>query len=281
VLIITVVYLFPGMAAVAAQPDIGEFKSGCFTAISRLLPHCENGWLSVWISISGVCGAVSLLNAALSCSGRETYASALVGAFPFGWPLARLDPIGAGDPLPIRALLFMSILTIPLCFFNFGLLVSWTGSLSVMSQCMQVVTFITVRRGHSGTRNPPIPTEPPVPASAIQELPLHDRNAPDQLLVPTRGNGLAGETNLAHIASDREMEGKFIIPGGTFGAALACSALGGISLTVLAFRGWKSLLMACLLVGGMYCLKGLELLWRASMDPSRSFRAHHVLYGGR
>jgi amino acid transporter len=254
VLIVTVVYLLPGIAAVSVQPDITQFQSGTFSSVSKLLPYCESGWLSVWISIAGVCSALSLLNVALSCTGRETYASALVGAFPFGSALGRLDTFRGGDPLPLRGIVLMSILTVPFSLFDFALLISWNGPLTVLAQCMQIATFVAIRRGSIAG-----PKKQEMQDALIPEQTI------DQGMLPERADEvIVIEENVAEreeLLGEEELENKFTIPGGWFGAGLVCFALAGISLTLLVFSGWGALGGACMLVAGMYCLKGMELLW--------------------
>jgi amino acid transporter len=145
VALVTLVYLLPTIAGVSAQPDVTVWEAGYFATVSETLPHCGNGWLSHWISIAGAASSLSLLNAALSCNGRELYASGVLGAFPFSKFLGTLDKNMKGDLCPIRAIVVMAVLTLPFALADFTWLVEWSGFLLVEAQLLQTAIFVACR----------------------------------------------------------------------------------------------------------------------------------------
>lgn len=145
VAIITTVYLFPTITGVSAELDLAELESDSFGSVAKQLPHCSNGWLSFWISLVGAASSLSLLNAALSCNGRELYASARLGAYPFSNFLSKMDTNFRGDICPIRTIVILAMLTLPFCLFDFSWLVEWSILLIVLGQFVQMAVFITCR----------------------------------------------------------------------------------------------------------------------------------------
>ncbi|OHT00367.1 putative polyamine transporter [Tritrichomonas foetus] len=145
VLLVTLSYLLPTVSGVAIEPDLTKWSSGAFSGISRKLPHCGNGWLSFWISLAGVFSSLSLLNVALSCTGRELYACGVINAFPFSKYFAKLQPNFKKEQAPIISIVFMSVLTIPFSLFDFSMLVEWTGLLTVIAQVIQIAVYIVSR----------------------------------------------------------------------------------------------------------------------------------------
>lgn len=103
-----------------------------FSEISKKLTHCG-------ISVAGVFSSLSLLNIAISCTARETYAGALLDAFPLSRFLARLDSNMKKQKLPIVSIVFMSAMTIP-----FSILVEWSGLLTVIQQMIQIAAYIAL-----------------------------------------------------------------------------------------------------------------------------------------
>lgn len=83
IVLVTLVYLLPTISGVSVETDLNRWASCAFSEISKKLPHCQNGWLAYWISVAGLLSAISLLNIAISCTSRETYAAALIGSLPF------------------------------------------------------------------------------------------------------------------------------------------------------------------------------------------------------
>lgn len=84
------------------------------------------------------------MNIAISCTARETYAGALLDAFPLSRFLARLDSNMKKQKLPIVSIVFMSVMTIPFSFFDFSILVEWSGLLTVIKQMIQIAAYIAL-----------------------------------------------------------------------------------------------------------------------------------------
>ena len=84
------------------------------------------------------------MNIAISCTARETYAGALLDAFPLSRFLARLDSNMKKQKLPIVSIVFMSVMTIPFSFFDFSILVEWSGLLTVIQQMIQIAAYIAL-----------------------------------------------------------------------------------------------------------------------------------------
>ena len=84
------------------------------------------------------------MNIAISCTARETYAGALLDAFPLSRFLARLDSNMKKQKLPIVSIVFMSVMTIPFSFFDFAILVEWSGLLTVIQQMIQIAAYIAL-----------------------------------------------------------------------------------------------------------------------------------------
>ena len=145
ILITILVYILPTVSGISIETDLERWKSGDFSEISKKLPYCSNGWLGYWINVAGIFSALSMLNIAISCTGRETFAGALLDAFPFSNYLSRLSNNMKHEPLPIISLVFMSVITIPFTLFDFSMLVEWSGLLTVIQQLIQVASFIALR----------------------------------------------------------------------------------------------------------------------------------------
>jgi amino acid transporter len=230
VLIVTLVYLLPSIAAVSVEPDISQFESGFFSTVVNSLPYCASGWLSIWISVAGAFSSLSLLNVALSCTGREVYASARIGAFPLANFLGKLDSNCKNDALPIRGVVFMSLLTVPFTFFGFSWLVAWTGVLTIAAQLVQCAVFCALR----------VPSHM---AKMARRLGPEDSSANIDFV----------------LVSEENLEKKFVIPGGWPVAIVTCVAISAVSIALLVFSGWVATLGAVALVVGMFVIKGIEV----------------------
>jgi amino acid transporter len=86
-----------------------------------------------------------LLNAAVSCNGRELYASGRLGAFPFSEFLGAMGVDLNGSPCPVRAIIVEAALTLPFSLFDFDRLVEWSSLLLVISQFFQIAVFVACR----------------------------------------------------------------------------------------------------------------------------------------
>jgi amino acid transporter len=232
VAIITTVYLLPTIAGVSAEPDLEKWESGSFASIAKELPHCSNGWLSSWISLGGAVSSLSLLNAALSCNGRELYASAKLKAYPFSGWLSTMDLNLRGDLCPIRAIVVWAVLTLPFSLFDFSMLVEWSSLLMVMGQFVQVAIFIVCR----------------VPC-------LRDRCAKKK----EESSSMPSYTIMAP-ANDQQMDGedKFLVGGGWIGVGLVSVPVVLISGLLCVLQGWESLVVSAALVIGMYILNLID-----------------------
>jgi amino acid transporter len=230
--IITVVYLVPTIAGVAAEPDLEQWKSGSFSSIAKELPYCSNGWLSFWISLGGVASSLSLLNAALSCNGRELYASAKLGAYPFSAFLGKMGENVRGDACPMRAILVWAVLTLPFSLFDFSWLVEWSSLLMVLGQFIQIAIFIVCRleclRDRWAAKREESSSMPPYTAMN----PVKDR--------------------------DLEAEEKFMIGGGWIGVAIVVVPLFLVSGLMCVLQGWESLVVSAILVLAMYVLRLID-----------------------
>ena len=245
VLLVTVVYLLPSVAGVCAEPDLSKWVSGAFSTVARELPYCQNGWLSFWISLAGALSSLSLLNVALSCTGRELYAGGRIGAFPFSWFIGQLNANLRHDLIPVRGILIMSLLTLPLSLFDFAMLVEWTGLLTVMAQVIQIVIFIMCRipkcmaryrRAHRTVRD-----------EDSQSMPSYVDNAP--FGVHETEDGIP----------NKDLENRFIICGGWFGVVLTVVPLASVSVFMCVTSGWKAFLVSLAFIAGMFVLKGIDV----------------------
>lgn len=246
VILVTVVYLLPSMAGVCAEPDVSKWVSGAFSTVAKQLPYCENGWLSFWISLAGALSSLSLLNVALSCTGRELYAGGRIGAFPFSWFIGQLNVNLRKDLIPVRGIVIMSLLTLPLSLFDFAMLVEWTGLLTVLAQVIQIAIFISCRipkcmnRYHSNLHR--------IRDEDSQSMPSYVDSGP--LGIPEEG------------LRSNDMDKKFTICGGWFGVALTVTPLAALSVFMCVSSGWQSFLVSLAFIAGMFLLKGIELLIR-------------------
>lgn len=235
VILVTIVYLLPTIAGVCAEPDLTQWMSGSFSSVARKLPYCSNGWLSFWISLAGAFSSLSLLNVALTCTGRELYAGGKIGAFPFSSFVGKMQKNFKKEPLPVRGILIMSFLTIPLSFLNFDQLIEWTGLLTVIAQFIQIAIFIACR----------IP-------SCMENYRKTLAKSNDDNIVSLYGDSESEQ-------SIPNLEDKFIICGGWPGAICNVVPLVAVSVFMCVCSGWISLLVCVALVAIMFGLKGIEM----------------------
>jgi amino acid transporter len=258
VVIITAVYLMPTIAGVSAEPDLSKWESGSFGSIANELPHCSNGWLSSWISVGGAVSSLSLLNAALSCTGRELYASAMLRAYPFSDFLGTMDVNTRGDSCPIRAIGVWAVLTLPFSLFDFSWLVEWSSLLVVLGQFVQIAIFIVCRLQCLKDRWTKNREESSSMPSYTVMTPVKDQ----ELIV----------------------EDKFIIAGGWFGVLLVAIPVFIISALLCALQDGESIVVSVLLVIGMYLLWGMDYgtrkLYRCCTAPKISQSPTAIPVGG-
>lgn len=251
IIVVVLVYLLPTISGLSIEPDLSRWASAAFADISKKLPHCENGWLGYWISVAGVFSALSLLNIAISCTGRETYAGAMLDAYPLSRYLARLHNNMKHEPLPIIALILMSVLTIPFSFFDFSILVEWSGLLTVIQQLIQIAAFIALRFPSMVKRMKKEQVEIKAKLNSL-EISAQDSIEDDQ--------SLETETEIDDFDVDyNDLSNKFIIPGGWFGVAIVCIPLIAISIFLCVVQGWMSLVISIAMVIAMFLLKGIEI----------------------
>jgi amino acid transporter len=249
--LVTLVYMLPMISGLAVEPDLEKWESGSFAEVAKKVPHCGNGWLSFWISLAGALSALSLLNVALSCTGRETYAAGKMGAFPGGSLFGRLTKNCRGDSLPIISTVVMSVLTIPMSLLGFESLVEWSGLLTAVAQLIQVVVFLYCRKKNIGPESGPAKEE----------------------------NGYTDES-----LTPRFSDEKFIIAGGWIGAGLVAGMLGAVSILMCVVSGWQSIVISIGLVSGCFLLYGIAELGNWGVRRLRHGGAeeldHRVLTAG-
>ena len=251
IIIVVLVYILPTISGLSIEPDLSRWASAAFSDISKKLPHCENGWLGYWISVAGVFSALSLLNIAISCTGRETYAGAQLDAYPLSRYLARLHNNMKHEPLPIVALVLMSLLTIPFSFFDFSILVEWSGLLTVLQQLIQIAAFIALRF--------PSMVKRMKKEQAQLRAKLEKTEISDQISIEEPFNN---DENIEDFEIDddyNDLSNKFVIPGGWFGVAVVCVPLVAISIFLCVVQGWMSIVISIAMIVGMFLLKGIEI----------------------
>lgn len=272
IVLVTLVYLLPTISGLSVEPDLDKWKSSAFSEISKKLPHCENGWLSICISVAGIFSALSLLNIAISCTGRETYASALLDSFPFSSFLARLDNNMKHQPLPIVSLTFMSLMTIPFSFFDFSILVEWSGLLTVIQQMIQIASFIALRFPSMVER---MKREQ---AELRQRAGIVDSQSSEQdiIRIELSNSDEDDDENESKNENSNEndfvedLSNKFIIPGGWFGVAIVCLPLLAISVFLCIVQGWISLLACSIMIAGLFLIKEIEIEVRKFIEIDRA-----------
>jgi amino acid transporter len=235
---VTIVYLASTIAGLSVQPDVTQWHSGTFSTVAWSLPYCSSGWLAYWISMAGALAGLSLLNVALSCTGRELYAGGLLDGIPFAKYVAVIQPNCRGDPLPIRGIVIMSLLTLPLSMFGFQWLVKWSGLLGVITQVIQGILFILLR----------------VP------------NWVERIRAKQRASKEEGENHPSYVQAqepiitvEANLTDKFIIAGGWPVAILCASGLFASSIIVCVASGWEQLVGAVLGVAAMCLIKGVDI----------------------
>jgi amino acid transporter len=245
VLLMAVVYLLPTIAGVSAEPDVTAWEAGYFATVADTLPNCENGWLGHWISIAGAASSLSLLNAALSCNGRELYASGLLDAFPFAKFLGTLDKNLKGELCPIRAIVVMAVLTLPFSLLDFTWLVEWSGFLLVEAQLLQTAIFIACRLRCA---------RPAAEGDQQGQAPLGD--------------------------ADLDGEKQFIVGLGWIGFLFVTVPPTLLSFALCYFEGWESLLISFALIAACGVIKAIEIgvLWciRKCRGPELPGQGEHA-----
>lgn len=262
IVIVCLVYILPTVSGLSVEPDLEQWESAAFSDISKKLPHCQNGWLAYWISVAGIVSALSLLNIAISCTGRETYAGALLDAFPFSKYLGRLHNNMKHEPLPIIALVFMSVMTIPFSLFDFSILVEWSGLLTVIQQLIQVAAYIALRFPKMVRR---MKREQAILRARVEAVELSSIDASAQVSkaeqqsleddIRNRNRELEDPSD----ENSEDLSDKFIVPGGWWGVAIVCIPLVAISIFLCVVEGWLPLVISVALVAGMFLLKGIEI----------------------
>lgn len=263
IIIVTLVYILPTVSGLSVEPDLEAWESAAFSDISKKLPHCGNGWLAYWISVAGIVSALSLLNIAVSCTGRETYAGALLDAFPFSKYLGKLNNNMKHEPLPIVSLVFMSVLTIPFSLFDFSMLVEWSGLLTVIQQLIQIAAFIALRFPSMIRR---MKREQAILRARVEAVELSSIDASTQVSraeqqsleedIRNRNRELDVPTDDDEI---NDLSDKFIIPGGWVGVVIVCLPLAAICIFLCVVEGWESLVISIAMVAAMFLLKGIEI----------------------
>ena len=257
IVLVTAVYLLPTVSGVSIETDLNLWANCAFSEISKKLPYCQNGWLSYWISIAGVISAISLLNIAISCTARETYAGAVIGSLPLCHFLGRMNKNAKNQPLPIVAIVFMAVMTIPFSFFNFTLLVEWSGLLTVIQQMIQIAAFIALRI-------PSMVKKMRTKQAVLKNCQSDPKLSSYDSIARLSNNSLEDELKILEDSpqidlDDEDLSNKFIIPGGWFGVAIVCIPLTAICIFLCIVEGWLSLVISVALITGMFILKGIDL----------------------
>ncbi|KAK8837532.1 hypothetical protein M9Y10_036531 [Tritrichomonas musculus] len=243
IVIVILVYILPTISGLSVEPDLEKWASGAFSDISKKLPHCSNGWLGYWISVAGILSGLSMLNIAISCTGRETYAGALLDAFPLSNYLSRLHNNVKKEPLPIISLAFMSVITIPFTLFDFSILVEWSGLLTVIQQLIQVAAYIALRF-----------------PSMVQKMKKNQEilRARVEAVEISNIDDSEHEDAESKDVINEDLSDKFIVPGGWLGVAVVCVPITAISIFLCVVAGWMSLVISAAMVAGMFLLKAIE-----------------------
>ena len=253
IVLVTAVYILPTVVGFAIEPDCSQWESAGFGDVAYKLPYCGSGWLSHWINIAGVLSALSLLNVAISCTGRETYAGGLFGAFPVSEFFRRLDKNFKKERVPIASMVFMSIITIPFCFFDFEFLVEWSGLLTVIQQLIQVCSFIACRIPKCMRR---MIRNRALKAARRESVELSSLEGQRDL--DSYKNPEDHEEVDDHIPDKDDLKDKFVIPGGWIGVTITLVPIVACSIFLCVVCGWQSLLISCAMVVGMWILKGID-----------------------
>lgn len=274
-LMVTLTYILPTVVGLSIQPDLSEWGEAGFGTISELLPYCENKWLSHWINTAGVLSALSLLNSAVSCTGRETYAGGIFGSYPFSNLFARLDKNLKKESAPVFSLVFMSLLTIPFAFFDFELLVEWSGLLTVLQQVFQVAAFIAGRFPKMVDR---MIRRRAMEISKAEQVEMSSLDADRDLAIADQEHekALAAEQ-----AAQVDPNDKFLIPGGWFGVVLVSVPIIACAIFLTVVAGWVAALISIAMLVGMWILKGIDngiryLIQRRRRSQARRKREQEV-----
>ena len=252
VLLVTLVYLLPTVVGVSVEPDLTLWETDAFSDVAWELPYCGSGWLSYWISVAGVISGLQLLNIAISCTGRETYAGAILDAFPFAYYLGKLHKNMKGEPLPIISLVLMSVLTIPFAYFDFTFLVEWSGFLTVLQQLIQVASYIACKFPRCIRK---MKRERALIYARVERIELSSIDAATQL-------SKADQESLEddnRIEEEEDLSNKFVVPWGWWGVALTCIPICAISIFLIYTEGWQSIVISVACVIALFILKGIEI----------------------
>jgi amino acid transporter len=239
VAVVTIVYLLPTIGGACIEPDLDAWQPGSFATNARKLPHCENGWLSDWISVAGAVSSLSLLNAALSCNGRELYASGQLNTFPFSDWLGTMDKNLRDEPCPVRAIVLEAVLTLPFALFDFGMLVEWSSLMLVLAQLIQIAIFIACRckcTPHMARRKRVQDSSASLSASQTPQY---------TIVTPVDDTEIAGTD-------------KFVIGGGWFVVVLCCFPPAVICGFLCYLAGWMAILMTTVFILGFLFIKAID-----------------------
>lgn len=83
ILFAVLTYLFPLTAGLMNQNIPEVWNDGIFGIISRNFIGCQNGWLAIWLTISGCLCLLGVLNVCVTCNAREVLCGAQIGNLPF------------------------------------------------------------------------------------------------------------------------------------------------------------------------------------------------------
>lgn len=252
IVLVTLVYILPTVSGFAIEPDVSKWESAGFGDVAYKLPYCSNGWLSHWINAAGVLSALSLLNVAISCTGRETYAGGLFGAFPVSEFFRRLDKNFKKERVPICSMVFMSLITIPFCFFDFEFLVEWSGLLTVIQQLIQVCSFIACRFPNCMRRMMRNRALKAARRESVELSSLEGQRDLDSI------HSREEHSREERIPDKDDLKDKFVIPGGWIGVTITLVPIVACSIFLCVVCGWESLLISCAMVVGMWILKGID-----------------------
>ncbi|KAH0789848.1 Amino acid permease [Histomonas meleagridis] len=264
VFLVILVYLLPTIAGICTEPDPQKWGDTTFASISLKLPHCSSGWLEKWISFAGVCSSLSLLNVALSCTGRELYASGRIGAFPFSSYLGRLTNNCKKEPTPMIGIIVMSVLTIPLSLIDFSSLLQLTGITTVLAQLIQVVVLIFARY-------------PKINCAKKNLQILESQNQPsmtDELL--SQQPNYSSSQYLTSEFSESKNHDKFIIPGGIFSLLGVCIPLVGVSVFLLAISNWTDIVYSFSAIVAFFVLRGISLFFEWSIKKCKDSKQNKI-----
>ncbi|KAF0684936.1 Aste57867_23180 [Aphanomyces stellatus] len=145
--LISLTYTLPLVAAAAVnRPNYSTWTDGAYPAIARAI---GGDWLAIWVALSNTVSSFGLYMAEATANGFRLAGMADAGLVPHCFAI-RDDATGS----PRRSIVFIYVLSIGMCCFDFSTILGVTNALSILAQVVPSCAALTMRVTHPDIHRP-------------------------------------------------------------------------------------------------------------------------------